>query len=69
MICRQCWDKAYYRSLGDTNKTQSEHYADILHEDMVHPVSSRDLLESQSVTDLEDIARRRLKSIFNFSGE
>lgn len=28
-VCEKCWADAYMRSMEDTSKDQSEHYADI----------------------------------------
>jgi len=31
-VCEKCWGEAYMRMMSNTGKTQSDYYADILHE-------------------------------------
>jgi hypothetical protein len=37
--CEKCWDDAYSRSWGGSEKTQSEHYQDLLEERKGNPCS------------------------------
>ncbi|MGB8216300.1 MAG: hypothetical protein WCE94_03270 [Candidatus Methanoperedens sp.] len=32
MLCEQCWDDAYLRTLTNPGKSQMEHYLDLLEE-------------------------------------
>ena len=40
--CEKCWSDAYMRMIGDTSKSQSEHYADILREREDNPCSEEE---------------------------
>ena len=40
--CEKCWGDAYRRALGDTSKTQSDHYRDLLEERKDNPCSQKD---------------------------
>jgi hypothetical protein len=35
--CERCWRDAYMRSLGDTTKTMTQHYMDLLDERKDNP--------------------------------
>jgi hypothetical protein len=39
--CEKCWDDAFRRTLTDSNKSQADHYADLLKEREHNPCSPR----------------------------
>lgn len=44
--CEKCWNDAYTRSLSDTNKSQTEHYFDLLEERKDNPCYRQERIDS-----------------------